>query len=157
MANLEGAYLLLIIQQRNNTRNIHKEICKNISDEYLTLIIIPIGKLSQIHWIKDGSEFVHKGKLFDIVRCKILGEYKYFYCINDIKEKQLISAFQKKCEQNKSRKPLRKVNGPVFIFSSFSFPIPIPIYLHDINSYAHDYKSRISEICCPPPKQLILL
>jgi len=156
LANLEGAYFLFLIQQSNNRKDINAAIHRNISDELLTLIVIPLEDISRIQWTRAGTEFVHDGEIFDVVRTRISDGHQYFYCINDKKEKQLIAAYQKKCEQNKSRKNLRTVNGPVFLYSCFSFSIPLPINFYDYNSFTLNYKSIINNILSPPPRQITL-
>jgi hypothetical protein len=155
IANLEGPYLLFLIRQKNNLININAEIHKNIKDELLTLIIIPLEKISQIHWIRKNVEFTHEGKMFDVVRTKTSNGLRYFYCINDKKEKQLIADYQKKCDQkNKSKKTISKVSSNSFVFSSFAYVITLVVQIHLYNNSTLDYKSRISDILSPPPRIL---
>lgn len=156
LINLEGTYLLFLFQQSKNLKDIRAEIRKNLKDEILTLIIVPNNKVSQIHWIRKNDEFIYDGKMFDIVRVKSTHNEKYFYCINDEKEKQLISDYQKKCDQNnKSNTLLRQISNSTFFFTFFSLVITLPINTICFSEYDFGYKSMIIDILSPPPRHSV--
>jgi hypothetical protein len=155
--NLEGHYVLYHIQQLNIQKNVKAEVQRRLDDENLTLIIVPTRNISQIHWLRKGIEFIYNGNLFDIVRTKTVEGYKYYYCIDDVKEKQLIADYQKKCNQkNQSKKPVLTASNNVFMLSGFSIIIPQPIYLRGSHNSVFNLNSRITDILSPPPKQVSL-
>lgn len=156
LMNLEGTYVLFLFQQNKILKDIHAEIRKNIKDELLTLIILPKSKISQIHWIRKNAEFIYNGEMFDIVRVKTTQNEKYFYCINDKKEKQLIGDYQKKCDQNnKSNTLVRQISNSNFFFTFFSLVITLPVNTICFSEYDFGYTSMIIDILSPPPRHIV--
>ena len=155
--NLEGYYFIFRIKQLTIQKNIQAEIRSKLTNDKLILFIVPTHKVPLIHWIRKDIEFIQNGKLFDVVRSKTIEGLKYYYCIDDIKEKRLIADYQKKCDQNnKSKKPIRTVSNTVYLLSSFSIIIPQPCYIRGFCNPVFDFNSRITDIISPPPKQVIL-
>jgi hypothetical protein len=155
--NFEGHYLLYRIQQLKIQKDVKAEIRSKFADENLTLIIVPTNDIPLIHWLRKDIEFFQNGKLFDVVRTKTIEGYTCYYCIDDIKEKQLIADYQKKCNQsNNSRKPIRAVPNNLFLISGFSVPIPQPIYSHEFHNPVFNFISRIEDTLSPPPRQVSL-
>jgi len=139
--------------QKNIQKEIKKEIRSGLKDEELTLIIVSHNDESEIQWIKPQKEFRYKGEMFDVVRVKYKNEKKYYYCINDIKEKRLIAAFNKNHKSKKGNEKRMKNRSNNQYFQSFLIKIKdnCSIHLYFVRCDIK-YKSNIIDILSPPPK-----
>lgn len=112
--NVFGYDLIFKIMQNNLKKQIKQEIKQGLKDEELTVIIVSLNEESKLYWVKPNKEMIYKGKMYDIVRTKIQNEKKYYYCINDEKEKQLIDNYNKthnsQKELEKKVKKVEKIN-----------------------------------------------
>ena len=94
--------------------------------------------------------------MYDIVKTKIINNVKYYYCINDKKEKQLITDFIKKDSlQKKSENILQKVINNKYQTQ----PLKLIFYNQSIKLHfcmiSSNYISNINDIHSPPPKTMI--
>ncbi len=148
-----GYYLYFKYLQYNIQHIIQQEIKKGMNEKELSLIIVSVKNKKEIFWIKKNKEFKYKDKMYDVVKIKILNKQKYFYCINDIKEKHLITIFS---ENNKRKnnlvlklsKILNNKYFPKTYFVNIHFN-PIEVRFTENNLF---YKSKIIDIISPPPK-----
>lgn len=112
--NVFGFELIFKIMQNNIQNHIKQEIKQCLKDDELTVIIISLNDESKLYWVKPDKEMIYKGKMYDVVRTKIHNEKKYYYCINDEKEKQLIDNYNKthnsQKELEKRIKKVEKIN-----------------------------------------------
>ncbi|NPA67836.1 MAG: hypothetical protein GXO50_04415, partial [Chlorobi bacterium] len=95
--NIAGYYLWFGLQRYEIRKDVKTEIKKRmrLKKEALTLIIISEENKNEVLWIKIGKEFKYRGALYDVVSFEQKNGKKYYYCINDVKEKQLIEQFLK--------------------------------------------------------------
>jgi hypothetical protein len=150
--DLGGYYLLFCIWQNNTRKEIRQEIRNGLKEDDLSLIIVSINEVSGISWIESDKEFRYQGDMYDVVKIKIHNQKKYYYCIRDINEKQLIANYNK----NHSSK---KETGKRIKEFKYQY-IPLKISLTDLiypvdlttNEIAVLYKSNIIDIHSPPPK-----
>ena len=150
--NISGYYLWFTILKLNVQKEIRQEIRHGLSEKDLTLITVPIDDESGICWIKPGKEFTLSGKMYDVVKIKISGNWKSYYCINDIKEKKLIARFSKMNETNQKARKL-------LVNFQYIYVIQPESYFHINETSDHDYviksfdaTSIIEEVTSPPPK-----
>jgi hypothetical protein len=150
--NVSGYYIWFKLEQYN----IKSEIRNNSEIKALTLIIIPLNGKSGLVWTEDNKEFIYHGEMYDVVKVKTGNNSKYYYCINDKKEKQLLTDFIKKdSSQKKSENIIQKVTVNKYQTKPFALIVynqPITInYCILFNNYT----SNISDIHSPPPKSAI--
>ncbi len=134
-------------------QEIKHEIRKGLSEQELTLIVISSKNENEIHWIKKDKEFRYKGLMYDVVKTKINDNKKYYYCINDIKEKNLIANYTRHNKRrNKALLRLRKVLSDKYLPENLSDNLKI--YKADIYfaEYRQNYNSIYLETLPPPPK-----
>ncbi|MCX6234249.1 MAG: hypothetical protein NT175_05925 [Bacteroidetes bacterium] len=155
-----GYYLCFRMMQQEVRKEIRKEIRSRISKEDLTRICIPVNNKTAIRWIKENKEFVYNQDLYDIVSIEVKNDAIVYYCINDIKEKQLIRDFEK-LSKNKVNAPRSKTQLNlnfllVFFFQSSEnslYDVPKEFRFPDL---FHFYTSAIKDILSPPPEYSIL-
>jgi hypothetical protein len=115
---------------------------------------------SAIRWIRENKEFIYNQEMYDVVKTKTENGTVYYYCINDSKEKQLISDFdklsKKKTDASKSKSLIKSYNPQFYFFqtpdiqhfvitSEIHFQVPV-----------HFYKSATRDILTPPPEDFCL-
>jgi hypothetical protein len=152
--NIGGYFVWFNIMKNKIQKEIRQEIRQGLTEKDLTLISVPVNDESGICWIKPGKEFTFGDKMYDVVKIKIDGTRKLFYCIEDSKEKKLIDGFAK---INSSSQKVRK------LLTSFQFinVIQPESYFHINETSNHDYciksfdaASNVNEVTVPPPKSL---
>ncbi len=151
--NSGGYFYIFRVLQKCAKEEIEKQLLNGLDENDLTVIIIPLGRENQIHWTKTGKEFIYKGSMFDIVKTKVHDNHKYYYCINDIKEKKLVDQLTK--SHSKTKDLVKKLKN---VLQKYYFPNCLSILNYNLAQQCmccvHDnfYKSNISEILTPPPK-----
>jgi hypothetical protein len=132
---------------------IEQEIKEGIKDKELTLITIPDKGESGIVWIKQDKEFRYKGDLFDVVKIRYKDQKRLYYCLNDHKEQQLISNFNKTHNSKKesAKKLKRNFN---YGFYTERFIVIKNLFPADcvFSSSTGLYTPNIIDIHSPPPK-----
>jgi hypothetical protein len=150
--NIGGYYVWFNVIKNKLQKEIRQEIRQGLSEKDLTLIVVPADDESGICWIKPGKEFTYQGNMFDVVKTKINGNKKFYYCINDIKEKKLIADFSKfHGLAQKTRKLLGNFNY-VFVLKTESLFHINETSNHDYFIKSLDAASNIEEVTVPPPK-----
>jgi len=148
-----GYQLYFQFLQYNIQQEIKREIRNGLNEQNLTLIVVSSKNENEIHWIKKDKEFKYKGLMYDVIKTTTKGGKKYYFCINDIKEKELIVNYTR---HNKRRKKallrLRKVLSNKYIAENLFENLKI--YKADIYfvEYRQNYNSIFSETLSPPPK-----
>ncbi|MCX6226116.1 MAG: hypothetical protein NTV01_15420 [Bacteroidia bacterium] len=153
--DIGGYYLWYSLLQKNIQRDVNREIEMGINDEDLSLIIVPVNNESGICWIKQDKEFRYQGDMYDVVKIKTIDKKKYYYCINDTREKQLVDNFNKNNNSKKSaEKKIRQSFNYQYLPQPFGRKIyfkctdclyPAPVFL---------FKSNKAEIHSPPPRSV---
>jgi hypothetical protein len=151
--NIGGYYPWFSILQNNIQNEIEEEIEEGLKSEDLTLIIVLAEKVQEISWIKPNREFQYNGDMYDVVKIKNIPGKKYYYCLNDKKEKQLIAGFNK---TNNTKKESEKRLKRNFSYSFYLHPTietkseyPIELTFSTIFNF---YASNTIDIHSPPPK-----
>ncbi|MCX6232259.1 MAG: hypothetical protein NTZ33_12030 [Bacteroidetes bacterium] len=154
--NIGGYYIWFSVQQFRIQREIEVSIIKELKDKDLILIEVANNQKSEIRWIEPDKEFDLNGEMYDVVRIKFQKDRISYYCINDVKEEELIAKFK---NTHNKKKEIDKNIKYVFNFQFFQ-------QQHSIinNKYSSDfifpslvllYKSKSIEIKSPPPKFII--
>ncbi len=148
-----GYHLYFKYLQYNIQQDIQHEIRKGISEKKLTLIVVSSNNEKVIKWTKKNKEFEYKGLMYDVVKTKIKNNYYYYYCINDVEEKNLITNYtiQNRCK-NKILLKLKKNLSNKYFPEKFSInteTIKADIYFPE---YHKLYNSTYLETLSPPPK-----
>lgn len=150
--NIGGYYIWFRLEQYN----IQSEIQNGSQKKELTLISVPLNDKSSIIWTEENKEFIYHGEMYDVVKIKTINNINYYYCINDKKEKQLITDFIKKDSlQKKSENIIQKVIDNIYQTQAYKLivynqPVGIDFCMLSVN-----YKSNINDIHSPPPKTTI--
>ena len=151
--NIGGNYLWFSAAQYGIQQEIEKEIGDGSKDEDITLIIVAEKGEPGIAWIKPDKEFRFKGEMYDVVKIQIHDQKKYYYCLNDNKEKELIANFNKTSNTKKDSEKKLKQN---FNYSLYLQRYPVTVNLYSINSTFPSipvlYKSTFVDIHSPPPR-----
>lgn len=98
--NIAGYYPVFLIQQQLIRKEVRLAIQQKASIEELVCISVSKSDSKLLRWIKD-DEFVYKGNLYDIVWMEKESDRAiHYWCINDDKEKSLLSHFEKEVNKN---------------------------------------------------------
>lgn len=109
------------------------------------------------YWEED-NEFHYRGKMYDVISKKIIGEKLYITCINDSKEEELIDLYISitKKENNKpgNTSPtiqlilsLVFVSPETYVIPSFNISSHLPV-----SAYQFRLLNRSGDIFIPPPQ-----
>jgi hypothetical protein len=150
--NIGGYFIWFNIIKNKIQKEIRQEIRKGLSEKDLILITVAVNEESEICWIKPGKEFSYRGEMFDVVKIKTSSDKKFFYCINDSKEKKLISGFEKAHESNQKARKLLGNFQYIFVIQ----PEPL-LHINETSNHEYciksfDAPSNIEEVTVPPPK-----
>ena len=150
--NIVGYYLLFSYVKNNIQKEVRREIRQGLAEKDLTIITVPISDESGICWLKAGKEFTYRGEMFDVVKIKIVKDKKCFYCINDTKEKKLISDFSKNNESGPKARKLLSNFQYIYILQAGCFLNIIETSNHDYCIRSFATASTVKEVTLPPPK-----
>ncbi len=151
--NAGGYYVWFSVLQYHMQRQIRHEIRQGLPDEALTCITITESHPAGISWIKPGKEFLYRGKMYDVVRIAKSGQQTHYYCINDVKEKQLIANYHRNQQQKKQASKRIKLNLKKQYFNQTSTYFHHNL-LREMNfaPMVSNYHSCCSDTPSPPPK-----
>ena len=152
--NIGGYYLWFAVLQKNIKESVEKLIIKGLKEEALSIVTVPAKGETGIIWIKPGKEFRYRGEMYDVVYSTIKGQDKLYFCINDNKEKQLISAYHKAHNSKKDADKRIKSNltdryfPQELLLSNTDYPTDMEYPVKNIS-----FSSTILKIPSPPPKK----
>ncbi len=151
--NIEGYYLLFCVLQYSIKKEVRQEIRKGLKDEDLTVIIMPENDEAGIIWLKPGKEFRYNDEMYDVVKIHYKHQKKYYHCITDKKEKQLIADFQKS-HNSKSESEKKIKRTFTYNFYPQQFTYINNLYSIDYTFSILDvlYTSNAIDVLSPPPK-----
>lgn len=152
--NIGGYYLWFCVLQNNIQKEIKHEIRRGIKDDDLCLLILTPANEHTFHWIKPEKEFRHLGEMFDVVKSKIIIHKKYYYCIKDTREKQLIAIYNKTHNTKKdSEKRLKRAFSLNLFLQNIQSQHKIYTSIFKYPSLNIAYHSLSIHITSPPPRQ----
>ncbi len=152
--NIGGYYLIFRIKQIIIQKEIKQEIIKGIKEKDLLVIVSLSGKEDKFVWIKPGKELKYRGEMYDVVKSKTERYNKYYFCIRDSKERQLVAHFNKTQNTKKETEKRLKRTIPFNLFFQQFLRIN-KIYNTDFRYPFCNYQflSNIISIVTPPPRQ----
>ena len=151
-----GYYLLFKHIKHEIHHEVEQKIKNGIDKNELTVFIFLTDEENSIHWIKKNKEFTVNGEMYDVVEIKIKNNKKYIYCLNDIKEKQLIARFTRhNRRRNKILNIIKKVTADKYV--------PVQATIDQLNNetavcfgiYNCNFKSITGDVYSPPPQKII--
>jgi hypothetical protein len=149
-----GYYFIYSFQQWQLKATIKKELFSALPESSLEVIIAE-EHAGAIQWQEEGNEFYLNGTLYDVVKVKKADHKTIIYCLNDYKEKHLLTKLVKTVQSGrsgKSNKGIAKFQFPVCIISQNQANIFFPFINNLQASWVHsDLRSSFQEINDPPP------
>jgi hypothetical protein len=153
--SIMGSYLNFTIEQYRLKEEIKEKIISSLPEKELTLVKITASDEEKLTWMEDGKEFRYNGSMYDIVKIKRNSGVTYYYCFCDVNESKLLINLDKLVKNqtdNSPSKTTQKKQDITYLFQSILFPQDLPtipvLYLDCPSSY----KSIISDILSPPPR-----
>jgi hypothetical protein len=148
-----GYFFIFKVEQWNNYRTIEKEIRNTNRKIVLQVLVFEVCNESGIKWLSKKKEFIYDNQMYDIVNYKVSGKYIHYYCINDTKEKRLITEFEKKNRTNDhSNQFVRKIMQLHFILPAPSFTVFRQLLICFFSQAIRIYLPPLNNILSPPPK-----
>ena len=101
--NSLGFIVCFSIQQKQIKKEMKSIAKRSIDPAKLILIKSGPANISDAGFglkFIDKDEFVYRGKMYDVVRKIKRGDTTLYYCLNDVKEDQLIAEFTGKLKEN---------------------------------------------------------
>ncbi len=148
-----GYHLYFKYLQHNIQQEIKHKIRNKLSKKELTLIVVSSNNKKKIKWTKENKEFIYNGLMYDIVKVETQGKEKYYYCINDTKEKDLIANYKKhNRHRNNTLLKIRKILSNKYFPEKLSINTKINKDDMCFIKYQQNYKSIYVETLSPPPK-----
>ena len=149
----DGYYLYFRYLQHKINTEVKNEIRKGLKEEDLSLIIVSVNDRQEIFWTRKDKEFRYKGSMYDVVSTEVKGQKIYYYCLNDVKEKQLLARFQQTNRRRaKTLMNLKRVMGSKYFTEKPSFTTDLCTTGILFSEYQEHYHSLIPETNSPPPK-----
>lgn len=92
-----------------------------------SLEVIVAEQNNSFRWEESGKEFSQDGQLYDVVKSVIKNGKTILYCINDVKEKELLHNFCKalKSGNNKKARQILKIQISDFLADPFETGVKI--------------------------------
>lgn len=161
--NAGGYYFCYKYYQSSIRREIKQRIRQGLSNDELTEIIVNddgtvhaidnpnvSGKGESIQWTHAGKEFKYGDAMFDVVRSVVKSGKTHYFCINDTKDKRLLSEFMKLRTRKLEKRVQSATNLYFFDITDNSRPLTSSLFLfgEPKNDYTFNYPLKFS----PPPK-----
>ena len=152
-----GYHLYFKYLQYQIQEEVKHEIKNGLNEKDLSLIIVSTKNINKIKWTKKNKEFSYKGEMYDVVKIKTENNKTYFYCLNDVKEKDLIANYSHhNRHKNNILSILKKVLNSKYIQKSLILNSKHGNTDIHFSNFTQLYKSVFSEILSPPPKIQLL-
>ncbi|WP_339787225.1 MAG: hypothetical protein ACMVP2_05630 [Imperialibacter sp.] len=162
--NYFGICTIFEVQQFIIRREVKEQIEAGVPDDKLHKLSFAVDQIPNLEWEEEGREFRFKGQMYDIVRREVVADSVYYFCINDVKETNLVmldELVRKHMDDDSgpisktTRKVTKTVKSLKFSASEklFTYGILVPKSTID-SSFAHFYSSPCIELVGPPPKSV---
>ena len=151
--NVGGYFFYFKFLQYKLQKEIKQEIRSGLKEDELLLIIVPINEKNQITWVKKNKEFLYQGEMYDIIKTKNQNQKTYYYCINDLREKNLIANFNKNHNSKKEfEKKIRRVSISKYFLQPITLNNDICAFKLIYGTLNVHYKLNSIAPPSPPPK-----
>lgn len=138
---------------------------KGVPENELNVIIVPVEKVNDLDWKREGKEFRHNGNMYDIVRHETKDGNIHYYCVNDTQETQLFVHLEELVnkQMNNDKSPAGKTAKSIAKMFGFFKYIPSDnfVFIPDLDETVKDfnysvlYSSVFLEILTPPPNKVV--
>ena len=148
ICDIFGVQFTFKMLQLNIKYEVKQEIKVSANDNELEMIS---AEDEFIHWIFPGKEFRYRNEMYDVVKSKVIDSKKYYYCICDKKEKDLINQYNK-ANSSKTNNIIQNIKTILLFFDGISdllYPNP---YNYIIYNYIFKIIENYLVIPSPPPK-----
>jgi hypothetical protein len=158
--NLGGLYLVFRFQQQLVRKEIKRKIKAGVPDQELFFIRINQQNQQELEWIH-AREFRYKGRMYDVIRKKVLDPNTIEYaCINDIQESRLFAHLDQEVSRNLSNnatpspqaKVLLKMLSIPYILPQSSFSMERNYRLFSFHKPQFHLPEVSTDILTPPPQ-----
>ncbi|OFY83859.1 MAG: hypothetical protein A3F72_07620 [Bacteroidetes bacterium RIFCSPLOWO2_12_FULL_35_15] len=92
--NTVGFYFVFRAEQYLVKSEVQNKIKSGFDPSELEAVTINKDKLADVQWLKHGKEMFYNNQMYDIVKSTETSSTITFYCINDTKEKALLSKLE---------------------------------------------------------------
>lgn len=154
--NSAGYIVIFWELQQETKREMIQKIAGDIPENELTCITINKKEIS-VSEFREKDELEYKGSMYDVVNKKENDKYYTFYCVNDVKESQLIKNFGTHFDENKEKtnqnnsKILIPLIAPAVIRND-KIVKRIDFVLSLNNNFSFNYRSISPDTYTPPPR-----
>jgi hypothetical protein len=161
--NTAGYFLTYALRSLEVRSEIKCRIKQGVPKEDLVIITIEQHQKGEIIWKEEGSEFIYRGKMYDVVRQNSEGSSILYECISDSQEDQLFASLDRqvlrelhsgssdKSSEKKSATPSLRLfysNQAAFSIS----PAECSLFLF-ANIFQGTFPDSVTpEHCGPPPR-----
>lgn len=163
--DLVGFFPLFKYAQNKIQKEIKGQLKKTVPQGELYVINVPVEKVNDLDWKREGKEFRYNGTMYDIVKSETKNGVVQYHCINDKQETQLFANLEELVNQqmDNGKSPFGKTTKRILKKTStlkYITTNPFVFALNnDINSNNFDYTFFYSpvflEIFSPPPNTLV--
>lgn len=142
--------------QQETRREMIQKISGEIPDNELTCITISKNEISASEF-KQKDELEYKGSMYDVVNKSETDKSYTFYCLNDVKESQLIRNFRNHFDDNKENtnqnnsRILIPLIAPAVIKNDETVK-RVDVVFSMNNHFSFNYKSIWLDKFTPPPR-----
>jgi hypothetical protein len=158
--NSAGYILLFWKVQQDAKREMIQKIAGIIPANELTCIKIPKENITREEF-RNKDEFEYKGSMYDVVKKEETKEFYLLYCLNDLKEDQLIKNFKNHFDNNREKSSHNNLRVNISFIAQAILKFNVTIKRQDPNSLTFisylnlSYKSISPDNLTPPPKFFI--
>ena len=146
--NIFGVPFAFKVVQINIKYEVRREIKAGANDNELEIIF---ADDEFIHWIFRGKEFRYKDEMYDVVKSKVIDNKKYYYCICDKKEKDLINQYNK-TNSSKTENIIKNIKTILLFFDGIPNLLNFVFFNYIIYNYLINLIENYIVIPSPPPK-----
>ena len=150
-----GYYFYYNLQQIQIKRQVKKELLSSLPES--SFVKIELDKNIQlIEWEEEGKEFYLDGQLYDVQKKVIQNGKTILYCLNDIKEQQLLkemaNATKPGCDKQKSKTALKITLDYCLIVTIDNNLVPLKELQPSFFYFNETALAAAKEITVPPPR-----
>ena len=149
-----GYYFFMSGTQDNLKSEMRTRIYGQLNPSELEIITLT-GNQENILWEENGNEFSFKGEMFDLVKKVNENGIELLYCINDVKEKQLVDRYNEITKHNSSGKKEHSNIETITLFEPVKEDISSPVVVLPgiiFSTFISPLQSATFKICVPPPE-----
>lgn len=137
-----------------------KMIASDMHSNRFIHVIEKIEESASIHWEEKDHEFVLNGQMYDVIKQEQVGKKKWYYCINDNNETNLLTVYNQwmqsgnSSQDHKAKLALKYSSIECLLIKTFDKEI----FLSEINQKWHTNFSAVIArplyVDAPPPQNI---